>query len=115
MKKVKITLLAFIVMAMGMLAFNSIQTGSIKGTINPAEGGNYAWAISGTDTLSTGITQGAFVITDVKPGTYRLIIQGVSPYKNATRENVEVKDGEATDVGEIMLEQMMPMKKQDTK
>jgi len=107
MKKVKLMLIALFLTTAGIIAFRSAETGSIKGIIVPAEGANYAWAISGTDTVSTGITQGVFILSDLKPGVYQVLIQAVAPYKNATRENVEVKDGEATDIGQITLEQTM--------
>jgi len=44
-----------------------------------------------------------FVITDVKPGNYNLIIEAKAPYKNATREDILVTQGATTDVGEIKL------------
>lgn len=48
---------------------------------------------------------GAFELGDVKPGIYQVIIEAKSPYKNLVKEGVEVKEGEATDLGEITLEQ----------
>ena len=38
-------------------------------------------------------------------GTYKVIVEANAPYKNASKEGVEVKEGEATDLGEIKLEQ----------
>jgi hypothetical protein len=50
------------------------------------------------------VTGGAFEISVSKPGTYRLVIEAKPPYRNAARENVMVREGQTTDVGEIKLE-----------
>ncbi|HTN08369.1 carboxypeptidase regulatory-like domain-containing protein [Agriterribacter sp.] len=105
MKKARLTLAALSIVAAGLFAFNVITNGSVKGTVKPADAAVRAWAISGTDTLKADIANGAFEITDAKPGTYKVIIEANAPYKNASKEGVEVKDGESTDVGEIALEQ----------
>lgn len=105
MKTTRIALAALTTVAAGLFAFNVIVAGSVKGTVVPADGATKAWAISATDTFSTDIANGAFEIGNVKPGTYNITIEGKAPYKNASKEGVEVKEGEATDVGEIKLEQ----------
>jgi hypothetical protein len=105
MKQLKTTVLALSVMAAGLFAFKAIDNGSIKGTVSPAEGAVQAWALSSTDTLKAAITNGAFEITNVKPGDYRLIIEAKPPYKNVAKEAVSVKDGAPTEVGEIKLAQ----------
>ncbi|MCO5238029.1 MAG: carboxypeptidase-like regulatory domain-containing protein [Chitinophagaceae bacterium] len=105
MKKTKLVLAAIVILAAGLFAFDFIDNGSIKGTVSPADAGTRAWAISDTDTLNTAVSDGAFEIKDVKPGTYQVIIEAKEPYKNATKEGVEVKDGQPTDLGEITLEQ----------
>lgn len=105
MKKTRLTLTALSIVAAGLFAFKAITNGSVKGTVSPADAAVRAWAISGTDTLKTDVANGAFEIGDAKPGTYKLIIEAKAPYKNATKEGVEVKDGETTDLGEITLVQ----------
>ncbi|HRP30775.1 MAG TPA: carboxypeptidase-like regulatory domain-containing protein [Agriterribacter sp.] len=105
MKKTRLTLTALSIVAAGLFAFKAITNGSVKGTVSPADAAVRAWAISGTDTLKTDVSNGAFEIGDAKPGTYKLIIEAKAPYKNATKEGVEVKDGETTDLGEITLVQ----------
>ena len=64
-----------------------------------------AWAISATDTLSAPVTNGSFEIENVKAGNYSVIIEAQAPYTNTRKKDVEVKDGGATDVGEIQLQQ----------
>lgn len=105
MKKARLTLAALGVIAAGLFAFNVITNGSVKGTVTPADAAVRAWAISGTDTVKADISNGAFEIGDVKPGTYQVIIEAKAPYKNSAKDGVEVKDGQATDIGEIKLEQ----------
>lgn len=89
----------------GLFAFNVFTAGSIRGTVMPVDAGGRAWALSPTDTLRATITQGAYEIKDAKPGAYRIIIEAKPPYKNAAKDSVRVLDGQATEVGEIRLEQ----------
>lgn len=105
MKKMKMTVLALGVMTAGLFAFKGLETGSIKGTVTPADGAVKAWALSATDTLKADIMNGAFEIVNVKPGDYRLIIEAKAPYKNTAKDGVSVKDAQPTDVGEIKLDQ----------
>ena len=91
--------------AAGLFAFNAVKTGSVKGSVNPADAAVRAWALSSTDTLKAEINKGTFEITDAKPGTDRVIIEAKPPYKNAAKDGVTVADGQATDIGEIKLEQ----------
>jgi hypothetical protein len=105
MKKVKASLLTLSIATAGLFAFKSIDVGSIKGTVSPAEGASKAWAISSTDTLKSDIMKGSFEFTNAKSGTYKLIIEAKPPYKNAAKDNVMVADGQPTNVGEIKLSQ----------
>lgn len=92
-------------LAMGLVAFNVITAGSIRGTIMPADAANRAWALSPTDTLRATISNGAYIIKDAKPGAYRVIIEAKPPFKNAAKDSVVVSDGQTAEVGEIKLEQ----------
>lgn len=105
MKSIKLSLVALSIATAGLFAFKAVQTGSIKGTVSPADGATRAWALSGTDTLKAAIDKGAFEITGAKAGSYRLIIEAKPPYKNAAKDGITVADGQPTDVGEIKLEQ----------
>lgn len=105
MKRAKLTLAALGIVAAGLFAFNVITNGSVKGTVSPADAAVRALAISGADTLKADIANGAFEIGEAKPGTYQVIIEAKTPYKNTFKDGVEVKEGEATDLGEIKLEQ----------
>jgi len=104
MKRIKMTALALGVATAGMFAFKSIDNGTIKGVVTPAEGAKTAWALSSTDTLKAAISNGTFEIANAKPGTYKLIIEANAPYKNTAKEGIAVADGQPTDVGEIKLE-----------
>lgn len=105
MKQIKMAVVALSIATAGLFAFKDIDTGSIKGTVTPADGATRAWALSATDTLKSDIKDGSFEISNAKPGEYRLIIEAKAPYKNQAKENVAVVDGQATDVGEITLAQ----------
>ena len=103
----ELTLLRFIgasIIAGGILAFTYFKSGSIKGTVSPADGGVRAWAESVTDTLRAPIVNGTYEIPDVKPGAYKIIIEAKPPYRNVAKDGIMVNDGQAADVGEIKLE-----------
>jgi len=105
MKKVKLTLAAFAIAAAGLFAFSGVRDGGIKGTVNPVDAATRAWALSANDTLRAVIDKGSYEITGAKPGTYRIIIEAKSPFKNAAKDGITVSDGQTTDVGEIRLQQ----------
>lgn len=87
----------------GLFAFTAITQSSITGKVSPADGAEAVWAISGTDSTKAGINAGAFTL-EVKPGTYKVIVDAKDPYKDVSLENLEVKDGQPLDVGEIVLQ-----------
>jgi len=88
-----------------LFSFKAMVNGTVKGTVSPAEGATRAWIISATDTLKTDVNAGAFEIPDVKPGTYKVIIEAKPPYKNVAKDGITVTDGQTTEVGEIKLAQ----------
>ena len=77
-----------------------------KNSVAPAEGGVRAWAESSTDTMKASIINGAYKISDLKPGTYKLVIEAKPPYKNTAKDGIVVVDCQSTDAGEIRLEKM---------
>ena len=94
---------AVAVAAAGLFAFAHLRFGSIRGTITPVDAGVRAWAESATDTLKAPIVNGAFEITDAKPGAYKIVIEAKPPYRNIAKDGLMVTDGQATDAGEITL------------
>jgi hypothetical protein len=92
------------VAAAGLFAFAHLRVGSIRGSITPIDAGVRAWAESATDTLKAPIVNGAFEITNAKPGAYKIIIEAKPPYRNIAKDGLMVTDGQATDAGEITLE-----------
>jgi len=105
MKKFKTGMIALSITLAGLFAFRNIDNGSIKGTINPADGATKVWALSTADTLKADVQSGSFEIINAKAGTYRLIVEAKPPYRNTAKDNVVVADGQATNVGEIKLGQ----------
>jgi hypothetical protein len=105
MKLTKLKMAVFgIVTASGLFAFTAFKNGGIKGTVSPSAAATAALAIAGVDTIKVPINNGAFSMNEVKPGTYKLVIEAVSPYKDFEKEGVVVNDGKGTDVGEIPLQ-----------
>lgn len=85
----------------GLFSFTTLQTG-ISGKVTPQDGVETVWAI-GTDSTKGTINSGNFSI-QVKPGTYKVIVDAKDPYKDVTLENLEVREGQPLDVGEIVLQ-----------
>ena len=93
-----------IIIAVVLISSFATDRSGIQGTIDPPEGARRIWAVSGKDTVSIIPSPGSFII-DVKPGSWRLVVEAVLPYKNAEREGVLVMDGQITDIGLIKLTQ----------
>lgn len=105
MKKIRLTLAALAFSSMALFSFDAFQSGTIKGTVSPADKAIRAWAVSTDDTLNAEVQNGTFEITDVKAGTYSVIIEAESPYASTRKKDVVVSpDSAVTDVGEIKLQ-----------
>ena len=105
MKRASLNFLAVAGLSLGLFAFGSIKEGGIQGKVTPAEGAKEVVAVAGTDTLKSQISNGAFVFSNVKKGTYTVWVKANAPYKDASIENVAVTDSATTDLGEIKLQQ----------
>lgn len=105
MKRASLNFLAVAGLSIGLFAFGSIKEGGIQGKVSPAEGAREVVAVAGTDTLRSQISNGAFVFSNVKKGTYTVWVKANAPYKDASVENVAVTDSATTDIGEIKLQQ----------
>ena len=102
----KITVLAAsFAMVFALFAFTAFKNGSIKGKVSPSASATSAYVISGMDTMRTNVQNGVFEIGQVKPGTYKLVIEATAPYKNFEKQGVVVNEKKATDVGVITLQQ----------
>jgi len=101
--KLRLAVATLAVSTLGIFSFRALEGGSIKGTVTPADGAVRAWAISATDTLKASINSGSFEITAAKAGTYRVIVEASSTYKNVAKDEVVVTEGGTTDVGTIEL------------
>ena len=100
MKNIMGTIIAVVLIS----SFGLHDRSGIQGTIDPPEGAKRIWAVSGKDTVSIIPAPGSFIM-DVKPGSWKLVVEAVLPYKNAERESILVTEGQITDVGLIKLTQ----------
>jgi hypothetical protein len=99
----RILLIIALVAAIGYhrAAENTLVTGGV----HPTDAGLRAWLFSATDTLTAAVDNGRFQISNVKPGSYRLMIEGRPPYRNGVKDGIRVFDGAPTDVGLVEMEQ----------
>ena len=104
LKKVVLTVVAFLAFCQALSAQQTIrgkvtdqQSGSgIPGATVAVKNGQAA-----TQTNQNGL----FEIREVKPGTYKLVIEAIAPYKNFEKDGVVVDERKETNVGEISLQQ----------
>ena len=87
----------------GLFAFTAATQTSITGKVVPADGAETVWAIGATDSTKGTLSSGTFTL-DVKPGTYKVVVDAKDPYKDVTLENLEVKQDQPLNVGEIVLQ-----------
>lgn len=103
MKKIVFILMVTILILAAYAPVLDIKSG-MHGMIEPADGAKKAWAIMGTDSVSTVPVAGGFSL-ELKPGTWMLVIEAVPPYKNHVIQNIFVQENQSTDVGVLKLTQ----------
>jgi hypothetical protein len=86
-------------------AFRVYYNSPVKGSVSPMNAANRAWLISKSDTLNAPVIQGNFMITNVKPGNYTLMMEAKPPFRDSFKQDVLVVDGQPTDVGVIEMNQ----------
>jgi hypothetical protein len=91
------------ILAFLSLAFRFVYNSPVKGSVTPANGASRAWLINKTDTLNAPVIQGNFMITNVKPGNYTLMVEAKPPYRDSFKQDVLVVEGQPTDVGVIEM------------
>jgi hypothetical protein len=92
-------------LALLSVAFRFYYNSPVKGSVSPANGASRAWVISRHDTLNAPVIQGNFMITNVKPGNYTLMLEAKPPYRDSFKQDVLVVEGQPTDVGVIEMNQ----------
>ena len=85
------------------LAFRMNYNSPVKGSVTPPNGASRAWVISSHDTLSAPVIEGNFMINNVKPGNYTLMLEARPPFRDSYKQDVLVVEGQPTDVGVIEM------------
>ena len=82
-----------------------VDVGGIAGTLVPDSTAASIYAISGTDTIATGMPalDGHFLLTLLKAGTYTLAIHPEAVYRDTSFAAVVVAAQQITQMGEIQL------------
>jgi hypothetical protein len=78
--------------------------GSITGRVSPADAADAVWVLNTKDSVRAGLVSGSFS-AEVKPGRHKLLVDAKSPYRDVVLDNLEVKDKQVLDIGEIILQQ----------
>jgi hypothetical protein len=84
-------------------SFRLYWNSPLKGSVNPSDAAVRAWIFSRTDTLNSPVIQGNFMVSNVKPGNYILMLEAKPPYRDSFKQDVLVVDGQPTDVGVIEM------------
>ena len=98
-----VTLAAGLLASSGALKFVSNAGGMVHGTVTPPASGLRAFLFSSKDTLAVNVVSGSFKFTNVKAGSYKLLIEAAPPYRNGVKEGITVVEADITDAGEIEL------------
>lgn len=101
MKKLAFIVCIVFVITSAFIQLHHFKSG-IHGVIDPAEGASKVTAFLGTDSVSTIPVSGKFSL-EVKPGSWTLFIEAVSPYRNTVLDNILVQENQSTDAGVIKL------------
>jgi len=95
----------FGLIALFSLAFRFYYNSPVKGSVTPTNGASRVWLVSKTDTANAPVIQGNFMITNIKPGTYTLVVEAKPPFRDSFKQDVRVVEGQPTDVGVIEMHQ----------
>jgi hypothetical protein len=96
-------IVAFIFVSVVMLAFKAQYSGALMGTILPLEGIQEIMVVSGPDTIKVTHSNGSFLLKNLEPKTYTVLVKAVPPYQDYTLNDVAVIDSATTDIGQIKL------------
>jgi len=82
------------------------HSGSIRGTVQPADPPSLVYALAGSDTAGTAVPgpDGGFVIAMLLPGSYTVAVDAPAAYRDTSLAGVGVTSGQVTDLGTIVLE-----------
>jgi len=107
MKNYKLVFWAIALLALALLVFaRTIPAGSVIGSVIPRGSATQVWLFSGSDTIRTSVQSDIFEIPNAKAGSYTLVVDPSPTYKQSIKTSVLVRDGEITNVGEIIMEQI---------
>jgi hypothetical protein len=86
-------------------------TGKVQGSISPITAHDAEVLVfqSGNYLKTVKVKDGAFEVKDLAPGYYHLMVVATGFFTNITLKSVEVKAGEVTDVGRVVLLQKVEL------
>lgn len=105
MKKTVLTLFIVILAVVFLHAFRAFQQPVISGSIYPKEAVKQIVAVNGNDSVIGLPDKTGLFAVNVKPGTWKLVVEAKQPYKTVVMESVKAREGEGTNVSVITLRQ----------
>jgi len=96
-------LVLLLVFVMSM-SFYKMSGGTVRGTVTPPEAGLKAFLFSGKDTVSVNVVNGSFQFSNVRVGSYKLLVEAAPPYRNGVKDGIIVTEGNYTDAGQLELQ-----------
>ena len=99
----KVVYPVIVILIISLCSFHAL-TGTVTGSINPSDAGGRVLLFSSSDTVTTRVDQGKFLLTGVKAGSYTLLVEGQPPYRNSVKDGIVVVDGQPTDAGVIEMQ-----------
>ncbi len=104
MKTKRVDFIFLLATVFALTAFVFQTGGAIEGRVVPSTKALKAYAIAGKDTSICTIINGTFQLAKLKPGNYALVIEAVEPYTHHFMKDIQVRNAETTNVGEIQLQ-----------
>lgn len=106
MKKNKIFFWFVVLLTVSLFAFKLLGAGgSITGSVVPLTAVSRVYAVTGKDSFPATIVGNRFTISNLRTGSYSLVIDVMSPFHAYFKDNIAINEGVTTEVGEIRLTQ----------
>lgn len=88
-------------------SYTTAETSGVRGLVHPAEAVHSVWLVSAYDTIRHIPVNGHFEMVS-RPGIYQLVVNAMPGYRDMLLERVIVEETRMTDIGELVLQKVIP-------